>query len=129
MDDPPPTLRRPLSMTGLELAAAAMTAALLWPFGRNMTGLGWAAAVPLLVLGVSRLRSRAARWLLTLLLVFALGFLLLLLGGNPLELGSMPESTRIVVTLAFAQLILLWLPDSSEWLWSGRRRGWDGRLH
>lgn len=122
----PPPLRRPMSMAALELATAAMLVALLWPFGRNMIGLGWAAAVPLLVLGVSRGRSRAARWLLTLFYAFCLGYLLLLLGGDPLGLRSVPTQSRIVVTLALAQLILLWLPDTSDWLWAGRRRGWDG---
>jgi hypothetical protein len=94
-----------------------------------MLGLGWLVVVPLLVLGVSRLRSRAARWLLTLFYAFCLGFLLLLFGGNPLGLRDVPTSTQLVVALVLAQLILLWLPDTSDWLWAGRRRGWDGRLH
>jgi hypothetical protein len=126
MDEPP---RRPLTLLGLELSTIALLAVMLWPFGRNMIGLGWLAAVPLLALGVSRLRIRAARWLLTLLYLFCFGFLLLLFGGNPLSLGDVPTSTRIVVTLGLAQLILLWTPDTSGWLLAGRRRGWDGRLH
>lgn len=129
MEESPPPLRRPQSIAGLELAAAAMLAALLWPFGRNLIGLGWAAAVPLLVLAVSRGRSRAARGLLTLFYASGLGLLLLLAGGNPLGLGDLPTESRIVVTLALAQLILLWVPDTSDWLRAGRRRGWDGGLY
>ena len=127
MDETPPPLRRPLSMAGLELASAAMLAVLLWPFGRNLIGLGWAALVPLLVVAVSRGRSRAARWLLTLFHASGLGLLLLLAGGDPLGLADLPTGSRLVVTLALAQLLLLWVPDSSDWLRAGRRRGWDGR--
>jgi hypothetical protein len=118
-----------MSMTGLEIAMAAMLAAMLWPFGRNMIGLGWLAAVPLLAVAVSRGRSRAARWLLTGLYASGFAYLLLLLGGDPLGLRSVPTQSRIVVTLALAQLLLLWVPDSSDWLRAGRRRGWDGSLY
>jgi hypothetical protein len=124
-----PPLRRPLSMAGLELATAALLAVQLWPLGGHGPGLGWGVAAPVLAVGVSRWRSRAARWLLTLLYAFGLGYLLLMLGGNPLGLREGPMSLQIVVTLALAQLLLLWLPDTSDWLRTGRRRAWDGSLY
>lgn len=126
MEEPPPP-RRPLSMAGLELATAALLAVQLWPLSGHAQGPGWGA--PVLAVGVSRGRSRAARWLLTLLYAFGFGYLLLMFGGNPLALREGPTSLQIVVTLALAQLLLLWAPDTSDWLWTGRRRAWDGSLY
>jgi hypothetical protein len=126
MDQPPPPPCRPLPLLGFELATLAFLAVLVWQFRGPWAELRWAAVVPVLALGVSRLRSRIARWLLTLLYASGFGFVLLLFGGNPLGFLDLPPVTRFLVMLALAQLVLLWLPPTTEWLWAGRRHRWDG---
>jgi hypothetical protein len=126
MDELPPRPRRPLSLLGFELATLTLLAVSLAQFRGPWSELRWLPVVPLLALGVSRLRSRIARWLLTVLYALGFGFVLLLFGGNPLGFLGLPPVTRLIVLLALAQIVLLWAPATTEWLWARRRRGWDG---
>jgi hypothetical protein len=129
MDEVPPPRPRPLSLLGFELATLALLAVWVGQFRGPWWELRWLPVIPLLALVVSRRRSRFARWVMTVLYAFGFGLVLLLLGGNPLAFADLPPMSRLIAMLAFAQIVLLWWPATSDWLWAGRRRGWDGSLH
>ena len=113
---------RPLSVTVFEALALTTLVVDLALFSQ-MDWLYFAVSglLLLLVLSISRLRSRLARWVYT-----AINLLLvpvLIYAAAQFRLPDWTLANWIFVLAGFVQIILLWLPSTSEWLGRNLREG------